>query len=195
MTRTFLWPRCGFLVGCCDCSGRLVSGDGQKATRPMFVGREWRSPKDGVVGELAETLADAGRLAQVLLQQVGEDLQHYLVRKLLLQVLFRRGGWGSTGTVGTVSRPLVTSHPSCPTNRPLPHAFPQHWQPRTKATHYIACHLADAFIQSDLQLIRLSRRHTPWSDVGLRASLKGPTAVQILSWPHQGSNHRPWGVK
>ena len=25
----------------------------------------------------------------------------------------------------------------------------------------ITCHLADAFIQSDLQLIRLSRRHTP----------------------------------
>ena len=57
--------------------------------------------------------------------------------------------------------------------------------------HYITCHLADAFIQSDLQLIRLSRRHTPWSNVGLRALLKGPTAVQILSWPHQGSNHRP----
>ena len=36
----------------------------------------------------------------------------------------------------------------------------------------ITCHLADAFIQSDLQLIRLSRRHTPWSNVGLRALLK-----------------------
>ena len=61
--------------------------------------------------------------------------------------------------------------------------------------NYITCHLA-AFIQSDLQLIRLSRRHTPWSNVGLRALLKGPTSVQItvvqiLSWPHQGSNHRP----
>ena len=54
---------------------------------------------------------------------------------------------------------------------------------------YITCHLADTFIQSDLQLIRLSMRHTPWSNVGLRALLKGPTAVQILSWPHQGSNH------
>ena len=49
--------------------------------------------------------------------------------------------------------------------------------------HYVTCHLADAFIQSDLQLIRPSKRHTPWSDVGLRASLKGPTAVRILSWP------------
>ena len=49
--------------------------------------------------------------------------------------------------------------------------------------HYIACHLVDYFIQSNLQLIRLSRRHNPWSNVGLRASLKGPTAVQILSWP------------
>ena len=60
---------------------------------------------------------------------------------------------------------------------------------------YITCHLADAFIQSDLQLIRLSRRHTPWNNVGLRALLKGPTAVQILAWPHQGSNHRPYGFK
>ena len=57
------------------------------------------------------------------------------------------------------------------------------------------CHLADAFIQSDLQLIRLSRRHTPWSNVGLRALLKGPTAVRISSWPHRGSNRRPCGSK
>ena len=56
---------------------------------------------------------------------------------------------------------------------------------------YITCNLAEVFIQSDLQLIRLSRRQTPWSNVGLRALLKGPTAVQILSWPHQGSNHQP----
>ena len=61
--------------------------------------------------------------------------------------------------------------------------------------HYITYHLADAFIQSDLQLIRLSRRHTPWSNVGLRALFKGPTAVQILLWPHQGLNHRPCGCK
>ena len=59
----------------------------------------------------------------------------------------------------------------------------------------MSCHLADAFIQSDLQLIRLSRRHTPWSNVGLRTSLKGSTAVQVLSWPHQGLNHRPCGSK
>ena len=58
-------------------------------------------------------------------------------------------------------------------------------------TDDITCHLAGAFIQSDLQLIRLSRRHTPWSNVGLRALLKGPTAVQILSWPQLGSNHQP----
>ena len=30
---------------------------------------------------------------------------------------------------------------------------------------------------------------------GLRALLKGPAAVQILSWPHQGPNHRPYGAK
>ena len=50
------------------------------------------------------------------------------------------------------------------------------------------CILHYAFIQSDLQLIRLS-------DVGLRALLKGSSAVQILSWPHQGSDHRPCGSK
>ena len=55
--------------------------------------------------------------------------------------------------------------------------------------------LDDAFIQSDLQLIRISRKHTPWSNVGLRALLKVPTAVQILSWPDQGSNHRPCAPK
>ena len=31
--------------------------------------------------------------------------------------------------------------------------------------------------------------------MGLRALLKGPTAVLILSWPHQESNHRPCGSK
>ena len=31
--------------------------------------------------------------------------------------------------------------------------------------------------------------------MGLRALLKGPTAVQILWWPHQGSNRRPRGSK
>ena len=45
-------------------------------------------------------------------------------------------------------------------------------KPGLPTLHYITCHLADAFIQSDLQLIRLSRRHTPWSNVGLRALLR-----------------------
>ena len=54
--------------------------------------------------------------------------------------------------------------------------------------NYLTCHLADAFIQSHLQLIRLSRRPTPWSIMGLRAMLKG----QQL---HLGSNHRPCGSK
>ena len=49
------------------------------------------------------------------------------------------------------------------------------WDLAHGPTCYITCHLADAFIQSDLQLIRLSRRHTPWSNVGLRALLKGLT--------------------
>ena len=58
-------------------------------------------------------------------------------------------------------------------------------------THYITSHLADAFTQSDLQLI--TGDISPWSNVGLRALLKGPTAVQILPWTHQGLNHRPCG--
>ena len=31
--------------------------------------------------------------------------------------------------------------------------------------------------------------------MGLRALLKGPTAVQILLWPHQGLKYRPCGSK
>ena len=65
---------------------------------------------------------------------------------------------------------------------------------RACGEHYITCNLVVAFIQSNLQLIRLSIRHTPWSNVGLRALLKGPTLVQMLSWPHQGSNHQPCGL-
>lgn len=45
------------------------------------------SPEDGVVGQLAEALAHTCGLAQVLLQQVGEDLQHHLIWQLLLEVL------------------------------------------------------------------------------------------------------------
>ena len=54
---------------------------------------------------------------------------------------------------------------------------------------YITCHLADTFIQSDLQWIRLSRRYTHWSNVGISALFKGPKAVQILPWP------QPCGVQ
>ena len=61
--------------------------------------------------------------------------------------------------------------------------------------HYITCNLADALNQRDLQLNRLSRRHITWSNVGLRALLKGPTAVRILSWLHLGANHRPCGFQ
>ena len=64
-----------------------------------------------------------------------------------------------------------------------------------KILGYITFHLADAFNKRDWQWIRLSRRHTRGSNVGLRASLKGPTAVQILSWPQQRSNPRPCGSK
>ena len=46
--------------------------------------------------------------------------------------------------------------------------------------HYITCHLADAFIQSYLQLIRLSRRHTPWSNVGLRGLAQWPNSCADL---------------
>ena len=60
------------------------------------------------------------------------------------------------------------------------------WQPTgctqiqsVNSLHDITCHLVDAFIQSDLQLIRLSRRQSPpgamWGE--------GPKALQILSWP------------
>ena len=55
---------------------------------------------------------------------------------------------------------------------------------------------ADTFIQRGLRLIRQSRGTIPpWSNVGLRALLKGPAAVQILSWPHRGSDRRPRGFQ
>ena len=50
--------------------------------------------------------------------------------------------------------------------------------------HYMSCHLADAFIQSHFQLIRLSRRHTPPE----QCAVKGLAQGNILLWPHQGSN-------
>ena len=53
---------------------------------------------------------------------------------------------------------------------------------------YISC-FADAFIQSDLQLIRLSRGQSPLEQYGV----KGPTAVRILLWPHLGLNHQRSG--
>ena len=42
--------------------------------------------------------------------------------------------------------------------------------------HYITCNLADAFIQSELHLIRLSRRHTPWSNEGLKGLAQAPNS-------------------
>ena len=44
---------------------------------------------------------------------------------------------------------------------------------RDSCVVYITCNLADAFIQSDLQLIRLGRRHTPWSNVGVKGLAQG----------------------
>ena len=46
--------------------------------------------------------------------------------------------------------------------------------------HYITCHLADAFIQSDLQLIRLSRRHTPLEQCGVKGLAQGPNSCADL---------------
>ena len=60
---------------------------------------------------------------------------------------------------------------------------------------YITCHLADTFIQSNLQLIWLDKAGDIPPGAMLQALLKGPTAVLILSWLHQGLNHRPCGSK
>lgn len=51
------------------------------------------SPEYGVISELTEALAHTCCAAQVLLQQVREDLQHHLVWKLLLQILFCWSCW------------------------------------------------------------------------------------------------------
>ena len=45
---------------------------------------------------------------------------------------------------------------------------------------FITYHLADVFIQSDLQLIRLSRRHNPWSNVGVEGLAQGPNSCADL---------------
>ena len=46
--------------------------------------------------------------------------------------------------------------------------------------HYITCHLADAFIQSDLQLIRLSRRHSPQEQCGVKGLAQGSNSCADL---------------
>lgn len=50
------------------------------------------SPEDGVVGQLTEALAHTCCLTEVLLQQVGKDLQDHLIGQLLLEILL---SWSS----------------------------------------------------------------------------------------------------
>ena len=70
----------------------------------------------------------------------------------------------------TLSKCVRTESPSPVNSLSAPPRTHTHTHTHTR-THTL--HLADAFIQSDIQLIRLSRRHTPWSNVGLRTLLKG----------------------
>ena len=42
------------------------------------------------------------------------------------------------------------------------------------------CHLADAFIQSDLQLIWLSRRRSPLEQCGVKGFAQGPNSCADL---------------
>ena len=51
---------------------------------------------------------------------------------------------------------------------------------RGRVTGYNTCHLADAFIQSDLQLIRLSRRHCPLEQCGVKGLAHGPNSCADL---------------
>ena len=64
----------------------------------------------------------------------------------------------------------------------------------------MTCNLSDAFIQSNLQLIRLSRRYTPWSNVGLscadlivaRSGIEPPTLqIQVKQLKHYATGC-PW---
>ena len=56
--------------------------------------------------------------------------------------------------------------------------------------HYITCHLADAFFQSDLQLLHMSEDARLWSNYGPSVLLRD-TLVDVLQWelnpdlPHQ----------
>ena len=56
-------------------------------------------------------------------------------------------------------------------------------------------YLADAFIQSDLRLIRLTRGKNPPEPMkGVKGLAQGPnTAAWILMWLHRGLNHHPAG--
>ena len=45
---------------------------------------------------------------------------------------------------------------------------------------YITCHLADAFIRRNLQLIRLSGRHTPPEQCGVEGLAQGPNGCADL---------------
>ena len=47
-------------------------------------------------------------------------------------------------------------------------------------SRFMTCYLADAFIQSDLQLIRLSRRHTPLVQCGVKGLAQGPNSCADL---------------
>lgn len=68
----------------------LTNGGDVVLLTALLTGRGWGrgvSPDDGVIGQLAEALAHTRGATQVLLQEVGEDLQHHLIRELLLEVL------------------------------------------------------------------------------------------------------------
>ncbi len=65
----------------------------EKTKKTCIIVQQPNLPEDGVIGQFTKAFTHTGRSTQVLLQQIREDFQNHLVRKLHLQVLLRWGDW------------------------------------------------------------------------------------------------------
>ena len=77
--------------------------------------------------------------------------------------------------------------------------FKWQWSQKRLSTEeklmHTTCHLAEAFIQSDLQLIRLCRRHTPKEQCGVKGLAQGPKSCADLIMATPGIEPPTLGVQ
>ena len=90
---------------------------------------------------------------------------------VLLRDTSTRPGWDRTGNPPTARRQLYLLSHIAPLELKYIYIY---------NIMILLRHLADAFIQSDLQLITLSRIHAPLEQCGVKGLAQGPTAMQIL---------------